>query len=106
MGNDQAPQKRTRRPRALLALALAIVFAIFYAASKMVPVFSGGLVTISAVGFLLLTGTLFGELGDPTHHLLVRDPERVLERFRRAGRNEESVALQRSPALNKALTEC
>ena len=64
MGNDQAPQKRTRRPRALLALALAIVFAIFYAASKMVPVFSGGLATISAVGFLLLTGTLFGELGD------------------------------------------
>ncbi|MGH7281978.1 MAG: cation:proton antiporter [Polyangiaceae bacterium] len=64
MSNDQAPRRRSPRQRVLLAIALAAVLAIFFASSKLVPFFSGGMATIAAVGFLLLTGTLFGELGE------------------------------------------
>ena len=43
---------------------LCAVLGVFFASTKLVPHFSGGMATLGAIGFLLLAGTLFGELGD------------------------------------------
>ncbi|MEO7109237.1 MAG: cation:proton antiporter, partial [Polyangiaceae bacterium] len=48
----------------LLFVALVAVFGLFYFAQHLVPHFGGAIATLTAVGFLLLAGTLFGELGD------------------------------------------
>lgn len=48
--------------RLVQALALVIVFLTVFAATRLVPELEGGLATVSAIGFLLLAGTLASEL--------------------------------------------
>lgn len=46
-------------------LALAMVLALLWAASRLVPAVGGGLSSVAAIGFLLLAGTLASELLEP-----------------------------------------
>lgn len=48
--------------RLVQALALGIVFLMVFAATRLVPELEGGLSIVSAIGFLLLAGTLTSEL--------------------------------------------
>ncbi|HEX9620274.1 MAG TPA: sodium:proton exchanger [Polyangiaceae bacterium] len=48
--------------RSIQALALAATFGVLFAATRLAPEFEGHLRTVSAVGFLLLAGTLLSEL--------------------------------------------
>ena len=48
--------------RLVQALALGTVFLTVFVATRLVPELEGGLATVSAVGFLLLAGTLASEL--------------------------------------------
>jgi Kef-type K+ transport system membrane component KefB len=56
--------KKTPAQRVLYAIALVSVFGVSFEASHAAPHFSGGIATLGAVGFLLLAGTLFAELGE------------------------------------------
>ncbi len=62
--SGHAAEKKSIGQRVLYAAALAIVFAILFQATHMAPHFTGAIATIGAVGFLLLAGTLFSELGE------------------------------------------
>jgi Kef-type K+ transport system membrane component KefB len=62
--SGHAAEKKTALQRVLFAGALAMVFAILFQSTHLVPHFTGGIATIGAVGFLLLAGTLFSELGE------------------------------------------
>ncbi len=57
------PKKKTPLERLSYALALVVLFAVVYASKHMGVRYSGELTTVGAVGFLLIAGTLFGELG-------------------------------------------
>ena len=57
-------QKKTAAQRAMFAIVLVLVFAALFGAVRIVPHFNGGIATLGAVGFLLLAGTLFSELGE------------------------------------------
>jgi Kef-type K+ transport system membrane component KefB len=62
--SGHASEKKTPVQRVLYAVALAIVFGILFESTHLVPHFTGGIATLGAVGFLLLAGTLFSELGE------------------------------------------
>ena len=62
--SGHATEKKSPLQRALYAAALAVVFALLFESTHIVPHFSGGIATLGAVGFLLLAGTLFSELGE------------------------------------------
>ena len=57
-------EKKSALQRVGFALALVAVFAVLLVASRAQPHFAGGVATLGAVGFLLLAGTLFSELGE------------------------------------------
>jgi Kef-type K+ transport system membrane component KefB len=48
--------------RLIQLIALGVVFLTVFAATRLVPELEGGLATVSAIGFLLLAGTLTSEL--------------------------------------------
>jgi Kef-type K+ transport system membrane component KefB len=62
--SGHAAEKKTPLQRVLYAVALAVVFGVLAESTHMVPHFKGGIATLGAVGFLLLAGTLFSELGE------------------------------------------
>ena len=64
MTGEHISEKKSPRDHLRLGIALLVISAIFYASLHLMPHFSGGIATLCAVGFLLLAGMLFAELGD------------------------------------------
>ncbi|MEO8874447.1 MAG: cation:proton antiporter [Polyangiaceae bacterium] len=62
--SGHAIEKKSPAQRVFYAFALAILFTVMFESAHLVPRFTGGIATIGAVGFLLLAGTLFSELGE------------------------------------------